>query len=103
MNVEALVLIVVAGLAFCAALGGCIAYVKHRRPLEGVVLGGLLGPLGLILELKKPFAHRPMVDRGAWNSFQSVVSYQSDSALRQLTDGSSQSSGRSLPALSRRS
>ena len=93
MDLEALTLIAVSSLACCAAVGGCLARLKHRNPLEGFVLGACLGPIGVLLELRQPFAHRPMVDRGAWNSFRSVVDYQSDSKLLQLTHAAGRSVG----------
>ncbi len=79
-----MILTVLACSAGFAAVGGTIAYWKHRRPLEGLILGAILGPLGLILELCKPFGHRPMVDAGARNSFRSLVEYQSEQVLLQL-------------------
>lgn len=76
MDWEVLSLIVLACMALFAAVGGCISHVKHRRPLEGLVLGAFLGPIGWVVESRRPFGHRPMVDRGAWDSFHSLVTYQ---------------------------
>ena len=72
-------LVAVSSLASFAAIGGCISYWKHRRPLEGFFLGAVLGPIGLVLELMRPFGHRPMIDQGARTSFQSLVEYQAES------------------------
>lgn len=85
MELVALSLITLAGAALFAAMGGIASYAKNRRPIEGCVLGAILGPIGVFLELRRPVAHRPMVDRGAWNSFRSLVDYQSEPALLQLT------------------
>ena len=78
MELEALALIVVSSMAFFAALGGCIAYVKHRSPLKGCLVGAALGPVGLVVVARLSFGHRPMVDRGAQNSFRSLVDYQAE-------------------------
>ena len=78
MEFVALSLVVLSTSACFAALGGWVAHWKNRRPLEGLMLGAILGPVGLILEMGKPYAHRPMVDRGAQNSFRSLVRYQSE-------------------------
>lgn len=81
MELEPLALIALSALACFAAAGGWVSHVKNRPPLEGFFLGALLGPVGLIVELRMPFNHRPMVDRGAWDSFRSMVDYQSNSDL----------------------
>ena len=75
---EVVTLIVVASLSLFAAIGGLISHHKNRQPLEGVLLGAVLGPIGLLWAARQPFAHRPMIDRGAWNSFRSMVEFQSD-------------------------
>ena len=85
MELAVLALIVLSTVALFAALGGCIAYVKHRSPLTGCLLGAALGPIGLVLAARLTFGHRPMVDPGAWNSFRSVVDYQSEPRMLQLT------------------
>ena len=85
MESIAVTLIVVGSMAFCAAVGGCISYIKRRPPLEGFLLGFALGPIGLMVLYRMSFAHRPMVDRGAWNSFHSLVDYQAEVKLLQLT------------------
>jgi Protein of unknown function (DUF2510) len=36
---------------FCAAIGAAIAHSKNRSWTEGLLLGGLLGVLGVIIEL----------------------------------------------------
>jgi hypothetical protein len=59
-----------------AALGGVVALVKRRPPLEGVLLGLFLGPIGLLIALRSPFVHRPMVDENSLNSLQSMLAYQ---------------------------
>ncbi len=94
MESIAVTLIVLSSLAFFAALGGCISYIKRRPPLEGCLLGGALGPIGLVILWKMSFAHRPMVDRGAWNSFHSLVNYQDEVKLLRLTHATPQ---RALP------
>ena len=86
MQIEALLLIIVSSVACFAAVGGCLAQLKNHPPLEGVILGALLGPIGLLVLARMRVAHRPMVDRGAWNSFRSMVDYQSHPAILQLTD-----------------
>lgn len=60
----------------CSALGGWIAYHKRRSPIEGVLLGLFLGPIGVFIECRHPFNSRPMVDENAWNSLHSMVTYQ---------------------------
>ncbi len=79
-----MILTILAGSAGFAAVGGTIAYWKHRKPVEGLIFGAVLGPVGLFLELLKPFGHRPMVDGPAKNSFQFLVEYQSERVLLQL-------------------
>ena len=78
MELVALSLVALSTSACFAAMGGWVAHAKNRRPLEGLILGAVLGPVGLIVEMWKPYAHRPMVDRGAQNSFRSMVRYQSE-------------------------
>ena len=84
MEPAVLIMLVLSSLAFCAAIGGCVSYWKNRQPLEGCLLGVVLGPIGLILAFRMPFLHRPMVDRGAWHTFRSMVELQSDSHLMHL-------------------
>ena len=84
MDFEVLSLVILSSLALFAAAGGAMSYQKHRQPLEGFILGAVLGPIGLVLVHRMPYAHRPMVDRGAWHSFRSVVDYQSKPTLLQL-------------------
>ena len=84
MEIEVVLLVVLSGIALFAAVGGWISHLKNRQPLEGFLLGAVLGPVGLILMARKPFAHRPMIDQGALNSFRSLVSYQSNPHLLQL-------------------
>jgi hypothetical protein len=60
----------------CSAISGYIAFQKRRSPYEGVLLGLLLGPIGVVIESRRPFMHRPVVDSNAWNSLRSMVSYQ---------------------------
>ncbi len=59
-----------------ATLGGWIAHFKRRPPLEGVLLGFFLGPIGLLMELRFPYVHRPIVDEKALHSLQSMLVYQ---------------------------
>jgi hypothetical protein len=59
-----------------AAIGGYLAYSKRRPPLEGVLLGLLLGPIGVLIEMRTPHIQRPMVDENAWNTFRSMMTYQ---------------------------
>lgn len=47
VNLETLVLVWL----FCAAIGAGIAHSKNRHWSEGLLLGGLLGVLGVIIEL----------------------------------------------------
>jgi hypothetical protein len=63
----------------CSALGGWIAYNKRRSPIEGVLLGLFLGPIGVFIESRHPYSSRPMVDENAWNSLHSMVTYQQTS------------------------
>ncbi len=81
MELVALSLVVLSTSACFAAMGGWVAHWKNRRPVEGLMLGAVLGPVGLVLEIWKPYTHRPMVDRGAQNSFRSLVRYQSEQIL----------------------
>jgi hypothetical protein len=62
--------------ASCSAVAGCIAYHKRRSPLEGVFLGLILGPIGVILECRLAYVQRPPVDKNAWNSLHSMMTYQ---------------------------
>ena len=98
MQYEVLSLIVISSVACFAAIGGWLAQLKNRSPLEGVILGAFLGPIGVLIEFRMRFVHRPMVDRGAWNSFRSLVSYQSDQEILRLPARSSQASRRPLKA-----
>lgn len=66
-------------IAGCSALGGWIAYSKRRPPIEGVLLGLFLGPIGVFIESRQPFNSRPMVDENALNSLHSMVNYQQTS------------------------
>jgi hypothetical protein len=63
-------------IAAFAALGGVVARVKRRSPLEGVLLGLFLGPIGLLIEIRSPFVHRPIVDEKSVSSLQSMLAYQ---------------------------
>ena len=58
MELEAVALIALSAVACFAAAGGWVSHVKNRPPLEGFFLGALLGPVGLIVELRRPFAHQ---------------------------------------------
>jgi hypothetical protein len=60
----------------CAALAGYIAFRKRRSPYEGMLLGFILGPIGVLLECRFPYVHRPPVDEPARNSLRSLTSYQ---------------------------
>jgi hypothetical protein len=71
-----LVGITIALIASFAAISGWIAHIKRRPPLEGVLLGLFLGPIGLLIEWRAPFLQRPMVDQKAWNSLRSMLVYQ---------------------------
>jgi len=67
------------GISLCAsfaALAGYLAYSKRRSPLEGLLLGLFLGPIGVIIEWFLPFLHRPIVDENSMNSFRSMMDYQ---------------------------
>ena len=75
-NVLPLILGVVFAIASCSAVAGCIAYSKRRSPFEGVLLGLLLGPIGVAIELRLAYVQRPPVDEKAWNSLHSMMSYQ---------------------------
>lgn len=94
MELEVLTLIGLSSIALFAALGGWISHVKNRQPLEGFMLGGVLGPIGVIITLRMPFGHRPMIDQGAWNSYRSMVTYQSGPQLLQLPAPRSNTSAR---------
>ena len=69
------------GLSSCAAIGGSIAHIKKRRPLEGFALGLFLGPIGIVIESCLPVWTRPMIDQGAWHSFRTMVTYQAAADL----------------------
>ncbi len=69
-------------LSTCSALGAVIAYKKRRKPVEGLFLGLLTGPIGVLVEACLPSIGRPEVCEHAWNSFQSVVTYQETPAPR---------------------
>lgn len=94
MELEVVWLAVLGGLAFFAAIGGSVSHLKNRKPLEGFVLGGLLGPVGIVVAARQPFGHRPMIDQGAWNSFRSMVDYQSSPDLPMLQLPAPGASGR---------
>jgi hypothetical protein len=66
--------------ASCSAAAGCIAYHKRRNPNEGVLLGLLLGPIGILIECRLSYVQRPMVDENAWNSFRSMTVYQQNTS-----------------------
>ena len=49
--------IVLAGLgiaAICAILGLCVANTRYRDPVEGLLVGLIFGPLGVLVELLLP-------------------------------------------------
>ncbi len=69
-------LLIISTIASCSAAAGCIAYHKRRNPNEGVLLGLLLGPIGVLIECRLPYVQRPPVDENAWNSFRSMTVYQ---------------------------
>ena len=69
-------LVAISVVAGCSAIAGCVAYVKHRPPMEGVLLGLLLGPIGVLMECRYPCLHRPPVDKHAFNSLRSLLTYQ---------------------------
>jgi hypothetical protein len=73
-----LICLITSTFALCSTIAGCIAYHKRRSPIEGVLLGLLLGPIGVILECRFAFVQRPPVDEKAWNSLHSMMSYQQD-------------------------
>lgn len=75
-TLENLLLGVMTLLATLAIASGAITTVKHRSPLEGVLLGFLLGPVGLAIALSRPYRHRPPVDRGAHDSYHSLLVHQ---------------------------
>ena len=64
-----------------AAVGGLRAESKRRKPLEGMLLGLLLGPIGVVIEVMLPDWTRPVVDEGSQSSFRSMVTYQ-DSPIK---------------------
>ncbi len=63
-------------LAVCAAIGAVLAYHKRRSPVEGMLLGFLLGPFGVMIERRHPCLRRPPVDPHAWHSLRSMMDYQ---------------------------
>ncbi len=75
-NSIVLICLIASMFALCSAIAGCIAYHKRRSPLEGVFLGLLLGPIGVALECRLAYVQRPPVDKNAWNSLHSMMSYQ---------------------------
>jgi hypothetical protein len=76
MDATFLICIFVATLASCSAIAGCIAYHKRRSPVEGMLLGFFLGPVGVLLECWYRYVQRPPVDENAWNSLRSMMTYQ---------------------------
>jgi hypothetical protein len=76
MDMTLAVCLFTALLALCSAIAGCIAYHKRRSPHEGVLLGLLLGPIGVIVAFQLPYVQRPPVDENAWNSLHSMMTYQ---------------------------
>jgi hypothetical protein len=73
-----LLLSIAAALSLCAAIGGLIADLKKRPPVEGMLLGLMLGPIGVAVEARLPAIPRPDVDENAWHSFRTVVRYHPD-------------------------
>ena len=96
MDLVTLALVALSAVGSFAAIGGAVAYAKRRRPLEGLLLGATLGPVGLILVWTKPFGHRPMIDRGAQTSFRSLVQYQSSRILLHLPESATKPSHRPM-------
>jgi hypothetical protein len=70
-----LALIAVSSFSACAAMGGEIARLKHRRVSEGVALGLVLGPVGLLIEARMPAVQRPEVDPTAHRSFRAMTGH----------------------------
>ena len=68
--------IAISASAGCSAIAGVMAYVKRRPPLEGVLLGLFLGPIGVMIESRHPYLQRPIIDENAWNSLRSMMTYQ---------------------------
>jgi hypothetical protein len=71
-----IVCLVISALCGCSAIAGYLALHKRRSPYEGLLLGFLLGPIGVMIVSRRPFVHRPIVDVKAWNSLRSMVTYQ---------------------------
>ena len=76
MELPVLMLVAACILGSCSTCGGVVAYRKKRRPIEGVLLGLFLGPIGVAVESYLPAVPRPEVCEKAWNSFRSVASYK---------------------------
>jgi hypothetical protein len=60
----------------CSAVAGFLARVKRRSPLEGVLLGLFLGPIGVLIESRNPHTRRPEVDKHAWDSLRLMMTHQ---------------------------
>ena len=71
-----IVCLVVCLAAGCSAIAGWIAHEKRRSPMEGVLLGLVLGPIGILVECWYPYARRPLVDKNARDSLQSMMTHQ---------------------------
>ena len=67
---------VVLVIASFAVLGGSIARYKRRSPEAGFLRGLFLGPIGILIELRAPYNHRPIVDEKSVSSLQSMLVYQ---------------------------
>ncbi len=78
MEPTVILALIIGSIAGFAAAGGLIASCKRRNPLEGVCLGLLLGPLGVLIESRNSFRNRPPVDRPAWRSYRSLTVYQAN-------------------------
>ena len=76
MELPVLVMLIACTLCSCSTFGGIVAYRKKRRPVEGMLLGLFLGPIGVAVESRLPAVSRPEVCEKAWNSFRSVATYK---------------------------